>query len=390
MAQLPELTVGQHLEDYDFAVKYLEDNYAGFPNKVVDSTRADYESMKARLRDQVERGERSGWDAVAQYTSWYEDFHLRLCLNTADEKGKIVGTNEKYWTRKKIHYSDLMEEYRPQPVACKVTDKTFLIRFPTCYGYVTMDWINSSIDSFMNSGCENLVLDIRDNGGGSDSYFIPYWRLLYDHEGTMPGIEYRNTPEHRKMLMQQLQEEGLPQDVIAGIQSVMPMIENVDYLPLGLLTPILGLANNGQDVSMQDLFGVLGKLTQGGGDYTIHTFSCDEVNHAVRKAGLIIDNGIASSGEQMVRQISLTSDRTTVYGRDNTLGCLDFSNLSEVAMPNCQYNFTCPMSRTIGLPETGIDATGIAPDVRIPLPLPAKLTDNIDEWVVWVAAQLEK
>jgi hypothetical protein len=27
--------------------------------------------------------------------------------------------------------------------------------------------------------------------------------------------------------------------------------------------------------------------------------------------------------------------------------------------------------------------------VRIDLPLPARLTDNIDEWVIWVADQLE-
>ena len=72
------------------------------------------------------------------------------------------------------------------------------------------------------------------------------------------------------------------------------------------------------------------------------------------------------------------------------MGCLDFSNLNEIEMPNSHINFTCPMSRAIGLPETGIDQTGFAPDVRIPLPLPARLTDNIDEWVTWVAAQLEK
>jgi hypothetical protein len=49
-----------------------------------------------------------------------------------------------------------------------------------------------------------------------------------------------------------------------------------------------------------------------------------------------------------------------------------------------------PMSRTFNITEYGIDATGIAPDVRIDLPLPARLTDNIDEWVIWVAEQLEK
>lgn len=37
----------------------------------------------------------------------------------------------------------------------------------------------------------------------------------------------------------------------------------------------------------------------------------------------------------------------------------------------------------------GIDAAGIAPDVRIPLPLPEELTDNVDTWVCWVADDLK-
>ena len=65
-AQKPELTVEQHLEDYDFAVKYIEDNYSGFLDKVVDSNRANYESMKSCLRAQVQQGERPGWDAVGE------------------------------------------------------------------------------------------------------------------------------------------------------------------------------------------------------------------------------------------------------------------------------------------------------------------------------------
>ena len=69
-AQKTELTVEQHLEDYDYAVKYIEDNYAGFPDKVVDSTRTDYKAMKNRLRAQVANGERPGWNAVAEYSAW--------------------------------------------------------------------------------------------------------------------------------------------------------------------------------------------------------------------------------------------------------------------------------------------------------------------------------
>ena len=42
------------------------------------------------------------------------------------------------------------------------------------------------------------------------------------------------------------------------------------------------------------------------------------------------------------------------------------------------------------LPDRGIDKTGIAPDVRLDLPYPTELTDNIDEWVLWIAQDLKK
>ncbi len=40
-------------------------------------------------------------------------------------------------------------------------------------------------------GVENLILDIRGNGGGSDSAYEPLLRLLYDHEGAEDAMEYR-------------------------------------------------------------------------------------------------------------------------------------------------------------------------------------------------------
>jgi hypothetical protein len=33
---------------------------------------------------------------------------------------------------------------------------------------------------------------------------------------------------------------------------------------------------------------------------------------------------------------------------------------------------------------------GIAPDIIIPLPYATTLTDNIDEWVLWVAEDLKR
>ena len=192
------------------------------------------------------------------------------------------------------------------------------------------------------------------------------------------------------MLFKELQDSGLPQEFTDGIQALTPLISGIDYIPQGLIRELVTVLSDIQAMSMQDVMAIFARLAQPGNDYSRFNMRLDHVSDAVDKAALIIDNSIASSGEMMVRSIKATSSRTTVYGRDNTLGCLDFSNCYEAEMPNCHIRFTCPMTRTIGLPDTGIDNTGIAPDVRISLPLPARLTDNIDEWTIWVAEQLEK
>ena len=353
-AQLPdlklELSIAQNVEDYDFAVKYIEDNYSGFSYWVVDSTKADYEATKARLRGEVERGERPGWDAVSAYFGWFNDLHLGLCLNYPDEDGELTIWN-KYHEKSKnrIRYWKLMEDYNPQPVACKVTEKTFLIRFPDCGGNPDSKWIKNSIKQFKKSHCENLIIDVRGNGGGNDGLIEPYRRLLYDHETYDTVPLYRITTQN----LEKIKNYGW--NHYSQLMKAISIYPNAEFLSPG-----------------------------------IHLVRYKKVDKSLRKAAMIIDNGVGSSGESIVLQAKACSNRTTVYGRDNTIGCLDFANVSFVQLPNCVINIRVPMSREIGLPERSFDKNGIAPDVRIDLPLPARLTDNIDEWVIWVAEQLEK
>jgi hypothetical protein len=340
MAHVPDslLTISQHLEDYDFAVKYVEDNYSGFANFVTASTRADYDATKSRLRGEVERGERPGWDAVSAYAGWFSDFHMVVSVYN--------GNPFEYFHREFVIYPLMMEEYRPAAVARQVTKKTFLIRFPSCGGNPDMEWIKNSVAQFKKSRCENLILDIRGNSGGADYYFYPYLELLYDHDATLTGMEFRNTPQN----MAQLKEL----DWFPAVRQAAMEQPQLEYIALP-------------------------------GD-TIH-YKRDK---RVRKAAVIIDNAVASSGEEMVIDLRACSDRVTVYGRDNSFGCIDFANVSSICMPHCGLRMGVPMSRRRGLPETSIDKTGIVPDVGIDLPLPAKLADNIDDWVVWVAAHLER
>lgn len=347
MAQAPQLTVEQSLEDYDYAVKYIEDNYAGFPGKVMESNRSDYEAQKACLRSQVVNGECTVWDALARYTAWFNDRHLRLQGSFLNDAGHLRGYTNQYWLRQEIYYDELMDEYDPKAVACKVTDKTFLIRFPSCDGNPDMKWVKNSIKLFKKSHCQNLIIDIRDNGGGAGRMFMPYLNLLYDHAATVTGVEIRNTPQNLAYIVEHGEFDWM--------HKTMSQNPDVEFL-----TSSDGVIKGGKKTN------------------------------TVRKAALIIDDGVWSSGEQMVLQIKACSDRVTVFGRDNTGGCLDYSNLAYLKFKYHDAYFSVPMTRRIGLPETSIDKSGIAPDVRIPLPLPARLTDNVDEWVIWVAEQLEK
>ena len=390
MAQYPVVTLEESLEDYDFAVKYIEDNYAGFPDKVVDDTRTDYEAIKARLRTEVAKGERPGFDAVAEYTAWFNDYHLRLLRDDVDSLGNNIQYNDRYWTRKAINYGALMEEYNPTPVACKVTDKTFLIRFPSCYGDdPDMEWIEGSIQQFIGSGCEHLILDIRGNGGGADAFWEPYWQLLADQDGGVPDVEFRNTLAFRDTLMSKFYSQELPDGIINSVkEQVFTKIDHLQFIPGSLVRMLWGMINHPEKASLSLLL-IQGKLNQLESLPATISLSVGKVNQTVHKAALMIDNSVGSSGEELVRSLRAASARTTIYGRDNTIGCLDYSNGFEIELPNCGIYFMTPMSRRMGFPETAIDATGIAPDVRIPLPLPARLTDNIDEWVIWVAEQLE-
>ena len=254
--------------------------------------------------------------------------------------------HEKY-RKPSVDYSRKMK-YAPDTLAAQVSSKTFLIRYPTCHDQIVgIDWTNRSVAAFLDSGCENLILDIRGNGGGSDYVYTPYLLLLYDHPGKSDGVFFYDTEANRKEYLRrgwtipQSKEEGPSNELV--YRGDFPIVFNKESSPLP------------------------------------------------RKAALIIDNGVASSGEQLVIDLKSCSDRVVVYGRDNTNGCLDFSNCRLVELPESGHYYQMPMtvSQRV-LDGRGIDESGIAPDVRVHWRLPRVLSDNIDPWVKKMAKELEK
>lgn len=330
--------------DFFSVVDQVERNYSGFPTKVTQSNIAQYNAMKNELWDQVKNGKREGYNAVGEYLSWFNDMHL------------FGGIPSSHTYLKTPDYSTI--DYNPQFVSKKLSETTYLLRVPTFSGdSITIEKVKTMAKEYLDSDCENLIIDIRGNGGGIDWCFDPLTDMIYTHPFTMDGIEIRATPDISQYLREAYAAQGnRPSWAPAMADSI--------------------------DTGKYEFISVPA--------FENRTLEYDTIYQTPKKVAIIIDGNVASSAEQFVILSRSCSDKVTIYGRDNTLGCIDYSNLRRYDMPCNGITSWIPISRSTRLRDgRGIDGIGIEPDVRITLPLPKQLTDNADEWVEWIASQME-
>lgn len=335
-----QLTTADYLADFDEGTRIVEKYYSGFKYKVTERTAASYQAVKDSVRTLVADGAVPFEDAFGRYLAWFKDYHLH----------DLSGAQDKYMDGP-VDYAALME-YAPADMFGPVDGKTFLIRHTSCvWSAKRRKWIRKAVRAFRKSGCENLILDLRGNGGGSDGTSDPFIELLFDHDGFYNGIAVRNTPATIGYLRKKMRKDRFWQERLDACE------QSGEEYPVLFESPRVHYA---------------------------------EVSDRPVRAAVIIDNRTASSAEQLVLVLRRVSDRVTVFGKDHSLGCLDYANPRAVGLSRSGYAFRLPLTCTLGLPEAGIDADGIAPDVTIGCDYPEKLTDNIDPWVRWVAARLSE
>lgn len=346
--ELPAFNLAQNIEDFEFALEELESSYSGFDTYVNDLTRTEYNNIVGQLRKDIDGG-RVGWDAALQLYSWFDDGHLGLSLPY-----RIA---EKYMSGKHGYnpYSEI-QPYEPTRVAKEVTPKTYLVRLPDFADEeLTIEWIDSVINLVQSKQYQNLIIDLRNNGGGDERYWHPFLPLIYDHPGTVKSVEYRNSPQNIAYL--QAASTEFPE-----AQMILDKIAENPSARFVLLTD-----------------------TE---DYDVDVVPTN--GHKPNKIVIIIDNNVASAAEEFLLQARAVSNHVTIYGKENTNGMLDCGSVRENILPNSQIPIEIPTARSCRLPNNGIDKTGIAPDVRIEWDYPTTLTDNIDEWTLKIAEDLEK
>lgn len=111
----------------------------------------------------------------------------------------------------------------------------------------------------------------------------------------------------------------------------------------------------------------------------------------IRRAAVLVDMMTASAAESIAEFAKRHSDRTRVYGIGNTMGCELTGNCREGVLPNSKIKLSYATTVDSGFYEKDFSkGLGIVPDVIIPMPMARKFTDNIDEWILWVAEDLKR
>ena len=181
----------------------------------------------------------------------------------------------------------------------------------------------------------NLIIDLRENGGGSDFVYEPILPLLYTRPIYSIGIELRASPDNMTL-----------------------RLEMAERLKADAPEASAGLA--AQAKKMAPHFG--GYFQPDEKPFSVTKFP--KILPFPQRVAVLIDNA-SSTGEQFLLD-ARQSSKVTLFGRRNSHGVLDFANVVSMKLPSGRYGVAWATSRSLRLPDDPVDPDGIAPDVRIP------------------------
>jgi len=245
------------------------------------------------------------------------------------------------------------------PVATYLSDSTYYLRIPSFYDDYSNDIVTQHWKEIMSR--PNLIVDIRNNGGGQDNYYQKLAELIYTNPYESKGVEWYASKGNIKLFEDAL-KNGELRNGEEGIKWTESLLEAMKKNVGGFVTHPMYSSDE--------------------------TENMDSVYLYPKKVGIIINEGNASSAEQFLLSAK-NSKKVILFGNHSTAGVLDYSNAVSEEFPSGNFELTFPMTRSQRLPEFPIDNIGIAPDIIIPFPSTEQLYDRLDDWVYFVKNYLE-
>lgn len=317
-------------KEFNFLVEKIENNYAGFHDKVTEENASEYNKFTLELRSKAKNVRTFHICSMVldEWLAYFNDKHLTIgwesniyfTFKDIDENSSMLRIPDFSWNSKQLIDTLILNNIE------KITSKSI------------------------------LIIDLRGNGGGTDYAYQELLPLIYSNSYISKRAEYLASEGNIRHFEKALQNGNIKKGKEEQIRILIDSLK----------------ANKG------------GYYQQNPND----TIKGDIKYSKPSLVGVIIDDFCASSCEQFILSAK-HSNKTTVFGT-RTLGVLDYSNVVPESLLTKGFYVRYPMTRSTRLPENPVDNVGIKPDVEINKPVNLNLKDEIDDWVIYVNEYLKK
>src|SRR5690606_6961505 len=181
---------------------------------------------------------------------------------------------------------------------------------------------------------ENLIIDIRNNGGGSDATYEEVLPFIYTNPISKVGVEFLSTELNNQRMLNLINPEY-------GFDEKTRKILRIAYERLN--------KNIGNFVNIEDSI--------------INYIKYDTIYSYPKNVGVIINNQNASSAEQFLLDIK-QSKKVKLFGT-TTFGALDMANMHFVLSPSNEFYLGYCLSKSLRLPDFSRDDNSIQADYYI-------------------------
>ncbi|BFT29350.1 hypothetical protein D210916BOD24_05260 [Alteromonas sp. D210916BOD_24] len=225
-----------------------------------------------------------------------------------------------------------------EPLFEKISQDTVLVRIPSFEHVFKKDIdevIAKNLDTILST--ENLIIDIRGNGGGSDVSYASLIPLLYTNPIRTVGMEYLSTELNNKRMLGFLQNPHFSEEEKRW-------------------------AKEGYDTLQKHI----GSYINIDKDVTVETFN--KIEPLPKHVGVLVDASNGSTAEQFLLAAK-QSKKVKLFGQ-TTAGVLDISNMYQTDSPSSVFTLHYSLTKSLRIPHMAIDGVGIQPDYYLDSKIP--------------------
>lgn len=225
------------------------------------------------------------------------------------------------------------------PLFEKLSENTAILRIPS-FSYSEKRLIDSTIEVNKDiiTSTENLIIDLRDNGGGSDESFQSILPLIYTNPLRTVGLELLSTPLNNQRMSDLINNRDLSDEDKKWAEDALKKLNK----------------HLGGFVNLDSTNIVIERFD------TIYPYP--------ENVGIIINGRNGSTTEQFLLAAK-QSKKVKLFGT-TTMGVLDISNMYTVNSPCNDMKLAYALSKSLRIPEMAIDDKGIQPDYYIDKSIP--------------------